>query len=53
MVKKKKVGKKKFFFENFFVLKNTKINIVKRKINIFTKFLEENNPETMPDPPVE
>ena len=36
-----------------FYLKNTKINIVKRKINIFTKFLNENNPETMTDPPVE
>ena len=51
--KKKSRYKKKFFFENFFVLKNTKINIVKRKINIFTKFLDENNPETMTDPPVE
>ena len=51
--KKKSRYKKTFFFEIFFVLKNTKINIVKRKINIFTKFLNENNPETMTDPPVE
>ena len=35
------------------VLKNTKMNVVKRKINVFTKFLKENNPETMPDSPVE
>ena len=26
---------------------------MKRKINIFTKFLKKNNPETIPDPPVE
>ena len=50
--KKKSRYKKKIFWK-FFVLINTKINIVKRKINIFTKFLEENNSEIMPDPPVE
>ena len=51
--KKKSGCRKKNFFSKFFCFKNTKIDLVKRKINIFSKFLEENNPETMPDSPVE
>ena len=35
------------------VIRKREIDLVNREIKIFTKFLEENNPETIPDPPVE
>ena len=35
------------------MIRKREIDLVNREIKIFTKFLKENNLETMPDPPVE
>ena len=53
VVKKKISVLKKILKTKNFVLKNTKNDLVKREIKIFSKFLKKMKAEIMPDSPVE